>query len=1000
MFCVALTAVAASAPAAAFTQSSFVQFTLEGCRNDGSIVLPIGGVFVCPDAAYTTGNLGKGWNELDLVPHRLTTSAGTQATATTDYQVIVAADNKLGTKIGYDVLTAPVVNTAKSHASCSVSAGPQSIASGVTGGVDDVIYRVLTIHQNKGTTCVFDYVERLALGASQYSGSSLQSYMFEKDDFSTGKRTVSIPVKEILPQGLRKTMTATADSTVQWNLLKSADPASINFGNVCKATDDDLKKQVTFRVEWVKVGTTPGGVTYITNIYAKNPASRVITVNVTDVVYKGLTQTTVVGTASTAAAGVDVPANTELLVLTHTKTITDGSAGALGDSLNDVATATYTDKATGITVPGNTTATASAQIGAGVTTDSFAAIADTESMTGTGLTFSVVAPSIGAFQGSPAYVAGTKTVGPVDWAITGETAGRYVDFVKTIYLDGRRVTTGKIEDTAVLVANNSAPTLPLSPPYLATAYASAAITSSASVELTITKTIPPLQLGANERIEVTFRVTRSDDPTYQVDKTLTFVNGDTSKSAPTMTGLVPDTYTVTELSSQLCNGATCGPSNLVVDGSNQQSKTLTAGTDGIFQASECAATASFTNIPAAGAAVAQVQKITTPAIADDQSDPNYADLEWTFTLAGPGGPKVKVVKAGAGYGEFELVLQEGSYTVTETQRTPSWVLTSATPEGATADKICEFSVNYPQDYGATFSCTFTNVKQGRARVEKTARGSTLVGTTLAFTFELRSGASTTSDGTTIETQVANAANGGNFTFAAYLTPGASYQVCEQVMPGWNTNLAGPLFVPNSVIPPSLPNPNVNNMTVCTNFTAVAGQTTTFVVDNSPPPGGLARTIGFWKNWASCASSKGGQRPVLDQTMALAETLGIIVSADTGAFPAFGPDISLVLHGSTVTPNVAPDCLKAVRLLDKSTINTGKKMASDPAFNLAAQLLAAELNQYAGAGTNAAVLGRISDAVRLLGAVNFNGITHGNISAAQATAMNNLAKLLDDYNNNR
>ena len=77
---------------AAFTESNFISFTLEGCRNDGSITLPIGGKFVCPDPPYTTGDLGKGWNELDLVPHRLTTSAGNQAGVTTDYDVYVAAD--------------------------------------------------------------------------------------------------------------------------------------------------------------------------------------------------------------------------------------------------------------------------------------------------------------------------------------------------------------------------------------------------------------------------------------------------------------------------------------------------------------------------------------------------------------------------------------------------------------------------------------------------------------------------------------------------------------------------------------------------------------------------------------------------------------------------------------------------------------------------------------------------------------------------------------------
>src|SRR5438270_13736971 len=46
--------------------------TLEGCKITTLITLPnTDGKFICPDAAYTTGNLGKGWNELDLVPGRL-----------------------------------------------------------------------------------------------------------------------------------------------------------------------------------------------------------------------------------------------------------------------------------------------------------------------------------------------------------------------------------------------------------------------------------------------------------------------------------------------------------------------------------------------------------------------------------------------------------------------------------------------------------------------------------------------------------------------------------------------------------------------------------------------------------------------------------------------------------------------------------------------------------------------------------------------------------------
>src|SRR5262245_6495179 len=83
----ALLAAWPASPALATDDPSSVSFTLEGCRNDGTITLPIGGRFVCPDSAYTTGNLGKGWNELDLVPYRITANAGNSAPLTQTYAV-------------------------------------------------------------------------------------------------------------------------------------------------------------------------------------------------------------------------------------------------------------------------------------------------------------------------------------------------------------------------------------------------------------------------------------------------------------------------------------------------------------------------------------------------------------------------------------------------------------------------------------------------------------------------------------------------------------------------------------------------------------------------------------------------------------------------------------------------------------------------------------------------------------------------------------------------
>jgi hypothetical protein len=86
----------AADPGPAFAQftepPNFIGTTFEGCRNDGSILLPIGGEFICPDAAYTSGNLGKGWNELDLVPFHLITSSGNQEGPLTTYNIYIAAD--------------------------------------------------------------------------------------------------------------------------------------------------------------------------------------------------------------------------------------------------------------------------------------------------------------------------------------------------------------------------------------------------------------------------------------------------------------------------------------------------------------------------------------------------------------------------------------------------------------------------------------------------------------------------------------------------------------------------------------------------------------------------------------------------------------------------------------------------------------------------------------------------------------------------------------------
>lgn len=963
----------AGGPAFAFTPGIHVSPTLEGCRNDGNPAIPPN-TLVCPDAAYTAGNLGKGWNELDLVPHRLTTGLGNQSDATTAYDVIVAADHQRGAFNGYDVITVPVVNVSKSDASCTVSAGQQAIQAGVTGGVDDAIYRVLTIHQNKGTTCVFDYVERLALGAAQYSGSSLQSYMFEKDDFSTGKRTIPLPVGQILPQSLAKDMAASQGSDHTWNVTKSPTVNTLNFGDVCAATPTtSLPVQIT--VTWTKSAAIAGAITVTTNVYATNPSNRTITTTVTDVIYSG---TTVLDTSAPATK--DVPANTaNYLMLTHSITEPDGTT-----ALNDIATATYTDFVTGISVPGSTTATASASVQqTGPELNATAVITDLEQMSGTGLSYSVATPSIGGFIGyplltDPAYLAGTQTSGFVNWGTTSQPGNGSVTFDKKVYLTSKQITTGTLSDAASLVGSSGFATT--------SGPVSIIISSTASATLTINKSYSGLTIAAGEKLVFKFHVSSTTlAPSYAADTSITLNGGGSTSGSASLNSLTPDTYAVEELEARFypagCNDSSCSQPVSMPDPNGVQRTVHLEPVNGI---AACTGAATYVNTFRTDQfATARVQKITVPSTSSGS---------WNFTLKRPDGSTSATATATAngGYVNFGAALdQEGTYTVVETQQTPQWVLSSAVPNNGTDTKTCSFAVDYPQDDGKVFGCTFTNTQQGKAQVVKTAKGQSLGGTAYAFSFELRQGASTTAAGTTLATGVASSSNGGAINFSPYLTPGATYQICEVVMPGWNTNLAGDaqLFVPESIIPPSLPNPNVNNMTICADFSVTAGQTRTFSVDNSPPPGGRALTIGFWKNWASCKKSGGNQAPVLDQTMAKAEPTGIQVD-------------SFYLHGSTATPNVAPDCAKAVNLLSKQNF-AGVNKASDPLFNMAAQLVGAELNLVAGAYTCPAVVSAINQANALLTKYGFNGTAYtGNLKAADATLANNLATRLDNYNNDR
>ena len=135
--------------------------------------------------------------------------------------------------------------------------------------------------------------------------------------------------------------------------------------------------------------------------------------------------------------------------------------------------------------------------------------------------------------------------------------------------------------------------------------------------------------------------------------------------------------------------------------------------------------------------------------------------------------------------------------------------------------------------------------------------------------------------------------------------------------------------------------------------------------------------------------------------------GLVVSAQNpgSLWPNYAALWYLVLKGNPASTkdNIinAPDCSKAVNLLNKSTIDGKGKMSSDPLFNMTAQLIAAELNRFMGAGISGTTIMNIDRAVLLNGKYKFNGNTYTpKLTAADAAIANCLATQLDNYNNNR
>ena len=772
--------------ASAADDPDHVSFTLEGCRLLTTTTLPQtsgpnAGQYICSDSEYTSGNLGKNWNELDLVPFRLTADNGN---GDQTYAVVIALDNEDAGAPGYDVISAPVLNAALSDGggACSLTSSDQLVTSGV-GGIDQTIYRTLTITQEEGATCVWDYYGRLALGSHLFPGSALHANLLNQalGTSGIGARDVSIPVKEIEPQELDKTMTARQGTGYSWSISKSV-PTGVTFGNTCGQTGTALERNVSITVSWTRT-VINGDVVVETTITATNPAHRLITVNVTDDIYGGTTPDgAVLDTASTPAAGVDVPAGTEdFIVLTHTKTFAAGSPEAALTSFNDVATATYTDKVTGIEVPGTTQATATASVETvnnplGAT----ATIGDTESITGSGLSFAVTSTSgqAGTFGGG--YVVGTDT-SAVSWTSAPVSASGSVTFNKTITLSSPQATTGVLTDTATL--NDGTQTLSTGAKNIPIG----ATRDCGTINI-VKRTVPA---GETDTFDFTRNVTTESGA---VTTNVGLADGETS----TITDVVPNTGGTAYTAGEDLGGAgqpagykltaiecfTTDGTTLDTDSSGTTNAAQTSGTASIHVNPGETVTCRFTNTKLA---TMIVRKETSPATSTGPSFP--------FTTTAPGTASYSLEHAD----EDSRLVPAGSYTASEID--PANPADGYRLSGITCDDQGAGAADSTGNVGtgvATFNlsagevvrCTFTNRLEASAiNIVKSGPATAYHGDQVTFTYVVTNpGEQSIHDVVVSDDKCSPLAAGAktegpNNTGASFLDPGDTWNyTCTLTMP--------------------------------------------------------------------------------------------------------------------------------------------------------------------------------------------------------------------------
>ncbi len=1063
-----------------------VSYTLEGCRSSATdgydlvqvetpahTIVPM---FLCDDKAYTTGNL-KQWAELDYVPHRITIhNKGSKAES---FTYTVGGDHLRdvdGDLYGWDRITTLVLNQELSDDECLAVSAKVDQQDFVTadgegvGGAYTTIYRqIIVTDLPAGVKCVADYNARLAIGSHGYSGSSLQSNLWDENLDSSGVGEKRIQLPDVLEQTFTKNMTASQGITHRWTVEKSTPDSNVVFEDTC-APGADLSKDVSITVSWDKEDPAPAGNAIVTTKYTvTNSTKHDMKVNIADTIYAGPVDDggVVVGNASCTdkliLAGV-----TAVVCSVDTEV---NSALVKNKILYDVAVLTYIDPLTNEPIETTITALDSTGVLESDNANNEATVKDHEWISSDldMMSYLVAQPSSGTFDDS--NYQSTLTQGDVNWTSIEQTDDGSITFNKTITLAEPMISKGTLSDKATLLATNG-DTLADSgeTPFKIDIY------SYATVTLNITKTIPDI-LEGEERVDFNFTVTKGTD--FSETVIMTFTAGQTTKTFP-LTDLEPGTYDVTE-------NPTRGFAT--EDGIMMQQVTITLPS--------CSNSVTFNN-KLAGQPKVAVRKVTVPATVGGAPQ----NGNWKMTLEKKDGDNYLLVKSldttadadEASYDVFETdgPLDQGTYRITEVSKTSEWHMTGKSNE-------CEFTVEYPRDLNrANFECTYTNTKYARIIVQKitdpagsdvkfgfkstgfegadsadfdlthaatknyenldagqytvtednpnpgfdlidlvcTEEGSDAefnvlttksvndrkayinlqAGETVSCVFTNRertkielfknqNGAAPTTpwdfvltgpklDPSRSATITVGTEQPVDFNDAR-LVPGATYKLCEMGVPvAWETiwNLNG------TVVPVTYTNVNdseASNEDRCIEFVAAtAPQKVTVTIDNNyTPPGGEPRTIGYWKNWNTC--SKGGQAATAEANGGSEEGFWILNDVLAQLTP-FGAIEEL-------------SCDDAVSILNKSELaptskKKAKKRASDAAYGMGAQLMAARANYAAGAETCPAATDAIAAGKQLLVDISFDA-TGSYLSpkakktaGEQRTEANRLAGILDSYNN--